>query len=59
MVVTIAVVMAAFFVSIKLSELAKKNHELAVQVSLLNHENYTMLERVEKLEEQLAQKENK
>ena len=59
MVITVAVLMAAFYVSTKLSELAKKNHELAVQVSLLNHENYTMLERVEKLEELLEQKENK
>ena len=59
MVIAVAVLMAAFYVSTKLSELAKKNHELAVQVSLLNHENYTMLERVEKLEELLEQKENK
>jgi hypothetical protein len=59
MIIAVSVLGAAFFVSTKLSELARRNHELAVQVSLLNHENYTMLERLERLEEQLEQKENK
>ncbi len=54
----IAVLCAAFYVSTKLSELARKNHELAVQVSLLNHENYSMLKRVEELEKKLKQGEN-
>lgn len=58
MVSTIAVLCAAFYVSTKLSELARKNHELAVQVSLLNHENNTILKRMEKLEKQLEKGEN-
>lgn len=58
MVSAIAVLCAAFYVSTKLSELARKNHELAVQVSLLNHENYSMLKRVEELEKELKQGEN-
>ena len=53
MIIAVTVLAGAFFVSTKLSELARKNHELAVQVSLLNHENYAMLKRVEQLEEQL------
>ncbi|MBR6642790.1 MAG: DUF2304 family protein [Lachnospiraceae bacterium] len=52
-VIAIAVLQGAFFVSTKISELARKNHELAVQISLLNHENYNMLKRMEQLEEQL------
>ena len=51
MIVGIVVLAGAFFVSIKLSELARKNHELAVQVSLLNYENRSMMERLEQLED--------
>lgn len=57
MVIAVSVLMAAFYVSMKLSELAKRNHELALQVSLLNHENYNMLERVKQLEKKLEQNE--
>lgn len=53
MIIAIVALVSAFVVSTKLSELARKNHELAVQVSLLNHENYTLLERMEKLEKEL------
>ena len=53
MIIAVVALVSAFVVSTKLSELARKNHELAVQVSLLNHENYTLLERMEKLEEEL------
>lgn len=56
MVSAVAVICAAFYVSTKLSELARKNHELAVQVSLLNHENYAVLKRLEELEEELEEK---
>jgi len=50
MIVGIAVLCGAFFVSTKLSELARKNRELAIQVSLLNHENHVMSEKLEELE---------
>ncbi len=53
MIIGVAVLYGAFFVSTKLSELARKNHELAVEVSLLNHENCVMLKKVERLEEAL------
>lgn len=59
MVSAVAVLCAAFYVSTKLSELARKNHELAVQVSLLNHENYAVMKRLEELEEELEQGEKK
>lgn len=55
MVIAVAVLQGAFFVSTKISELARKNHELALQVSLLNHENYNMLKRIEQLEEKLEE----
>lgn len=57
MVIAVAVLQGAFFVSTKISELARKNHELALQVSLLNHENYNMLKRLEQLEAKLEEKE--
>ncbi len=52
MIIGIVVLSGAFFVSTRLSELVRKNHELAVQVSLLNHENRVMMERLEQLEEE-------
>lgn len=50
MIAGVVVLYGAFLVSTKLSELARKNHELAVQVSLLNHENCQMLKKLEELE---------
>lgn len=59
MLIVVIVLQAAFFVSIKLSELARKNHELALQVSLLIHENRNMQKHLEELEEKLKEtKEN-
>ena len=50
-IIGLVVLYSALFISTKLSELARKNHELAVQVSLLNHENSELIKRVEWLEE--------
>lgn len=50
MIIGAVVLYGAFFVSIKLSELARKNHELAVQISLLNYENCMMMKKLEELE---------
>ncbi|MBP3568937.1 MAG: DUF2304 domain-containing protein [Lachnospiraceae bacterium] len=55
MIIGAVVLYGAFFVSTKLSELARKNHELAVQVSLLNHENRVMLKKLEQLEAEKAE----
>lgn len=43
------VVYVAYFLSSKVSELSRKNQELAMQVSLLNQENERILERLEQL----------
>lgn len=43
------IIYVAFFMSTKLSELSRKNQELAMQVSLLNQENERILERLEQL----------
>lgn len=43
------VIYVAYFMSVKLSELSRKNQELAIQVSLLNQENERMLARLEEL----------
>ncbi|MCM1044796.1 MAG: DUF2304 domain-containing protein [Candidatus Gastranaerophilales bacterium] len=43
------VIYVAYFISTKVSELTRKNQELAIQVSLLNQENERILERLEQL----------
>ena len=50
MIVGILVIYGAFIVSTKLSELARKNHELAVQVSLLNYESRQMQKKIKEME---------
>jgi len=50
MIIGVVVLQGAFVISAKISELARKNHELALQVSMLNYENRDILARVEKLE---------
>lgn len=43
------VVYVAYFMSTKVSELSRKNQELAIQVSLLRQENQYILEQLEQL----------
>lgn len=43
LVVFFAMVYAAYFISVKISDLSRKNQELAIQVSLLNQENERIL----------------
>ena len=45
------VVYASYFMSIKISELLRRNQELAMQVSLLNQENQQILKKLEQLED--------
>ena len=40
---------AAYFVSLRISDLMRKNQELAIQVSLLNQENERMMQRMQEL----------
>lgn len=44
-----SVIYVLYFLSSKVSELSRKNQELAMQVSLLNHENQHIMERIEQL----------
>ncbi len=57
MIIGVVVLQGAFFISSKISELVRKNHELALQVSLLNYENRDILARVEKLEAEKKEEE--
>ena len=50
MIIGVVVLQGTFVISAKISELARKNHELALQVSMLNYENRDILAHVEKLE---------
>lgn len=43
LVIIISALYAVYFVSLKISELSRKNQELAIQVSLLNQENERIL----------------
>lgn len=45
-VILCGVLYAAYYVSLWISELARKNQELAIQVSLLNQENERILKRL-------------
>lgn len=49
LIVIFCVIYVAYFLSAKVSELSRKNQELAIQVSLLNQENERILERIEEL----------
>ncbi len=49
LIVIFCVIYVAYFLSSKVSELSRKNQELAIQVSLLNQENERILERLEEL----------
>ena len=44
-----SVICIAYFLSTKVSELTRKNHELAMQVSLLNQENRQIMKQLEQL----------
>ena len=45
-IICFGVLYAAYFVSIKISDLSRRNQELAIQVSLLNQENEKILKRL-------------
>lgn len=50
------VIFGAFFVSTKISELIRRNQELAIQVSLLRHENREIMNQLEALAQELREK---
>lgn len=43
------IIYVAYFMSIKVSELSRKNQELAIQVSLLRQENQRIMEELEQM----------
>lgn len=49
LVIIFSAIYAVLFVSLKISELMRKNTELAIQVSLLNQENERILDRLSEL----------
>ncbi|MDE5587630.1 MAG: DUF2304 family protein [Acetatifactor sp.] len=51
-----AVIYIAFFLSTRVSELMRKNQELAMQVSLLNWEKNELWKKVEELSRQMEEK---
>lgn len=46
LIIVFVVMYAAYFMSLKISELMRKNQELAIQVSLLNQENERILKKL-------------
>ena len=49
LVIIISALYAVYFVSLKISELSRKNQELAIQVSMLNQENERILHELSEL----------
>lgn len=53
MVVGLFVIFGSYYVTGKVSELTRKNRELAIQVTLLNHENKLVAEQLKEIKEKL------
>lgn len=51
-IIGLCVLFGAFYITGKVSELTRKNQELAIHVSLLNQENKMILSRLEELEKE-------
>ncbi|MBQ9142133.1 MAG: DUF2304 family protein [Lachnospiraceae bacterium] len=49
LVVGYCIIFGAFYITSKVSELARKNQELSMQVTLLNQENRMILEKLEEI----------
>ena len=49
LVIMFSIVYAAYFTSIRISQLTRENTELAIQVSLLNQENQRILNRLKEM----------
>lgn len=53
------VIYVAYFLSVKISELSRKNQELAIQITLLNEENKRVLDQLEMLSAEDAPEQGK
>ncbi len=49
LIIGFSVLFGAFYITSKVSELARKNLELAIQITLLNQENRMIMEKLEEL----------
>lgn len=53
LIVMFCVIFGAFYITNKVSELTRKNQELAIQVTLLNQENCMIMAKLEELEKEV------
>lgn len=56
--VAFCIICGAYFLSTMISELTRKNQEMAIQVSLLKREGEKLMKKLEELEGKLADEEN-
>ncbi|MBQ7776529.1 MAG: DUF2304 family protein [Lachnospiraceae bacterium] len=56
--VGVCVIFGAYFISTMISDLTRKNQELAIQVSLLKRENEKIIQKLEKWEGKMADEED-
>ena len=56
--VGVCVIFGAYFISTMISDLTRKNQELAIQVSLLKRENEKIIQKLEKWEGMMADEED-
>ena len=59
MIIIIGIVWSMWFISTQVSLLMRKNQELAMQISLLNQDNETILKQLEELQEKLEKDDEK
>lgn len=50
LIIGFSVLFGAFYITSKVSELARKNQELAIQITLLNQENREIMEKLDRLD---------
>ena len=55
MLIVIIIVSGVWFISIQVSSLIRKNQELAMQTSLLNHDSEYLISEIKKSETQLSE----
>jgi len=54
LIIGFSILFGAFYITSKVSELARKNQELSIQITLLNQENRMMMEKLEELTAKLT-----
>ena len=54
LIIGFSILFGAFYITSKVSELARKNQELSIQITLLNQENRMMMEKLEEFTAKLT-----